>query len=184
LIIKFAGRKKVKAKGPLHEDQLLELSAMYNKKASAILKQEFWTSFGRYLAPVPSAEGLKINWVNYRTGAKDIYFKMEAGDNTASISILLTHTDHARRTLFFNLFKQLQPVMYAALQEEWQWAGEVAGENGKTTSKIYTTLKGVSIYKKEDWPLIISFLKPRIISLDAFWNDVKFGFEGISPAAV
>jgi hypothetical protein len=150
---------------------------MYNKQASALLKQEFWTSFGRYLAPVPSSEGSKINWVNYKTGVKDIYFKMEADNSSASISILLTHTDIARQSLFFNLFKQWRPVLQGALKEEWQWAQQVPGENGKIVSKIYISLPGVSIYKKEDWPLIISFLKPRIIALDAFWNEVKFGFE-------
>jgi len=150
---------------------------MYSKQASAILKQEFWTAFGRYLAPVLSSEGLKVNWINYKTGVKDVYFKMEADNNSASIFILLTHTDPARQTLVFNLFKQLQPVLQSALKEEWRWVQGVAGENGKTVSKIYTSLNGVSIYKKEDWPLIISFLKPRMIALDAFWNDVKFGFE-------
>jgi hypothetical protein len=28
-----------------------------------------------------------------------------------------------------------------------------------------------------DWPAIISFLKPRIIALDEFWENVKPGFE-------
>jgi hypothetical protein len=30
---------------------------------------------------------------------------------------------------------------------------------------------------EEYWPEIISFLKPRIIGLDDFWDRVKPGFE-------
>jgi hypothetical protein len=33
--------------------------------------------------------------------------------------------------------------------------------------------------KRDDWPAIISFLKPRIIALDAFWSQAKYGFEDI-----
>ena len=150
---------------------------MYNQHEKSVLRQEFWTAFGQYMAPVPSSEGLKINWVNYKTGIKDLYFKMEAGDGIADISILVTHADLSRQSLLFNLFKQLKKQLQTVLQEEWQWMEQTEAENGKTTSRIYTSVSGVSIYKKEDWPQIISFLKPRIIALDAFWNEVKFGFE-------
>lgn len=149
---------------------------MYNKQEASVLKHAFWTSFGQYLSPVPSSEGLKISWVNYKTGVKDLYFRMEAGSTSATVNILITHADRARQALFFNLFKQLQPVLRGILQEEWQWELQVPGDNGKTVSRIYTELGGVSVYKKDDWPLIISFLKPRIMALDKFWNEVKFGF--------
>jgi len=44
-------------------------------------------------------------------------------------------------------------------------------------STIRTTLPGVNIFKTDDWPRIISFFKPRIIALDAFWDLVRDGFE-------
>ena len=150
---------------------------MYSKQESALLIQQFWTSLGQYMSPVPSSEGIKINWINYKTGIKDIQFKMEAGNNAATIAILITHTDTARQKLVFNLFKQLQSALHAALQEEWRWEETIPDENGKTISRIYTSVNGVSIYRKEDWPVMISFLKPRMIALDAFWNEVKFGFD-------
>jgi hypothetical protein len=149
---------------------------MYNQHEKSVLRQQFWTAFGQYMTPVPSSEGIKINWVNYKTGVKDLYFKMEAGAGIADISILITHTDPSRQSLFFNLFKQLRNHLQTVLQEEWQWVQETEAENGKTISRIYSAISGVSIYNKEDWPQIISFLKPRIIALDAFWNEVKFGF--------
>jgi len=150
---------------------------MYNQHEQSVLRQQFWTAFGHYMAPIPSSEGIKINWVNYKTGIKDLSFKMEAGAGTADIAIVIAHADTARRSHLFNLFAQLKTQLQSALQEEWQWTPQMDGGKGKAIGRIYTTLGGVSIYKKDDWPLIISFFKPRIIALDAFWNEVKFAFE-------
>ena len=150
---------------------------MFTKQEASILKQQFWTSFGQYMAPVPSADGIKINWINYKTGIKDLHFKMDADTKAASISIIIAHSNTARQTEFYNQFKQVKNLLKTAVQEEWQWALHVPDESNKTVSRIYTLLAGVNIFKKEDWPQIISFLKPRIIALDNFWNDVKDGFE-------
>jgi len=152
---------------------------MFSKQEMAILKQQFWTSFGQYMTPVPSAEGFKINWVNYKTGVKDLHFKMLAGSTAATISIVMAHAATSRQTLFFNQFMRVKNVLQDALQEDWQWALHVPDENNKTVSCMYTSLTGVNIFKKEDWPAIISFFKPRMIALDSFWTKVKFGFETV-----
>ena len=60
---------------------------MYSKKEISLTRQEFWTAFGQYMAPIPSAGGEKINWINYKTGVKHIYFKMEADQKFASIGL-------------------------------------------------------------------------------------------------
>lgn len=152
---------------------------MFTKQEASQLKQQFWTSFGQYMAPVPSADGLKINWVNYKTGVKDLHFKMEADKNAAIISIVLSQADIERQEFFFNQFIQIKYLLHDALNEEWQWALHIPDESNKITSSIYKTLNGVNIFKKDDWPGIISFFKPRIIALDAFWSEVKFSFESL-----
>ena len=52
-------------------------------------------------------------------------------------------------------------------------------ENGKITSKILKRLEGVSIFKKSQWPGLISFFKPRIIALDEFWSTASYSFESL-----
>jgi hypothetical protein len=152
---------------------------MFNRQEASILRQQFWTNFGQYMAPVPAAEGLKINWINYKTGIKDLYFKMQADNKSAIISIEITHADIDRQTIFFNQFIQVKNLLQDALKEEWQWALHVQNDNNKTISRMYASLNDVSIFKKEDWPVLISFFKPRIIALDIFWNEVKDGFDTI-----
>jgi len=44
-------------------------------------------------------------------------------------------------------------------------------------SFIGIQLAGVNVMQKQNWSKIISFLKPRLIALDAFWGDVKDGVE-------
>lgn len=152
---------------------------MYSKDEASQLKQEFWTAFGQYISPVPSADGLRVNWVNYKTGLKHVYFKMQADKRTATIAIEMTHPDPGIQELFFEQFKEFKNVMHASLDEEWNWELYSKDEYGKTISRICKQLDDVSIFNKNDWPALISFFKPRIIALDEFWSDAKYGFDAL-----
>lgn len=152
---------------------------MYSKQQASQLKQEFWTVFGQYMAPVLSTEGERVNWVNYRTGEKDIYFKMGADNKAASIAIEMTHKDAGIQQLYFEQFAELKKIIESILGEEWNWQLHTANENGKIISRIFKEMNGVSIFKREEWPLLISFFKPRIIALDEFWSSAKYGFEAL-----
>lgn len=74
---------------------------MYSKQEASKLKQQFWTSFGLYMQPVPSANGEKVNWINYKTGIRHVSFRMNAGDH-ADISIELSHPDETSRLAFLS----------------------------------------------------------------------------------
>jgi Domain of unknown function (DUF4268) len=150
---------------------------MYPKQQASQIRQEFWTAFGRYMNPVVSADGEKVNWVNYKTGEKYIYFRMDAGNRSASIAIELTHPDRSIQQLYYEHFLQLKHVLEKELGEQWTWKLHVTDEKGKAVSCIYTELHDVSIFRREDWPALISFFKERIIALDSFWSKVKYGFE-------
>jgi hypothetical protein len=66
--------------------------------------------------------------------------------------------------------------MSSFLNEEWVWSFHIQDENNRTISRISRQIKGVNVFNKSDWPAIISFLKPRMIALDGFWNSVKDAF--------
>lgn len=152
---------------------------MYSKQEASQLRQEFWTTFGKYMAPVVSAECTKVNWVNYKTGEKHIYFRMKADNSSASIGIEITHTDAGIRNLYFEQFEQLKQVLHQAVGEEWNWVKGTLDNNGINLSKIYTELTGASIFNRADWALLISFFKPRIIALDEFWTRARYPFESL-----
>ncbi|HEY3405773.1 MAG TPA: DUF4268 domain-containing protein [Ohtaekwangia sp.] len=152
---------------------------MFSREESSRIKEEFWTAFGKYMTPVPSAEDIKINWVNYHTGLKDVYFRMDARNNGATIFISLEHRDSIIRELYFEQFLELKTILHTMLDEEWQWQLHAPVQEGKVISRIDKTISGVSIFNKDHWPALISFFKPRIITLDEFWVDAKYTFESL-----
>lgn len=152
---------------------------MYSKAEVTQLRQAFWTAFGQYMAPVPSAEGETTNWINYKTGLKNVYFRMRADNRRATIAIELSHPDAGIRELFWEQFLELRTLLHEALGEEWTWEAAAIDEQGLPLSRIGTELRPANLFSREDWPRLISFFKPRIIALDAFWADAQWSFEAL-----
>ncbi|MET3113505.1 hypothetical protein AAKU52_001230 [Pedobacter sp. CG_S7] len=150
---------------------------MYTKEEASALKQAFWTVFGQYMALSLSAEGEKINWINYKTGIKHLHFKMQADNHVATMTIEMSHPELGIQELMFEQFKAFQNLLKSNLNEDWEWELHTPDANYKIISKISICLTEVSIFKKADWPAMISFLKPRIIALDAFWTDAQYSFS-------
>ena len=152
---------------------------MYAKSEAAAIRQEFWTNLGRYMSPVFSSEGEKVNWINYKTGEKNIAFRMQADNHSAIIAIEISHKDPVIREVYYEQFLQFRKFMEEASGEEWTWMKEITDETGKKFSRISREISRVNIYNKDDWPSLITFFKHRLIVLDAFWNQVKYSFESL-----
>jgi hypothetical protein len=152
---------------------------MYSREEASRIKEEFWTAFGKYMSPVSSAEGGKINWVNYHTKIKDVHFRMDAGKKSAAIYISMEQRDPGIQELYFEQFLEFKTLLHHELDEEWAWQLRAPVGEGKVISKIYKEMFGVSVFNKDQWPELISFFKPRIIALDRFWTDAKYSFESL-----
>jgi hypothetical protein len=150
---------------------------MYSKTEAAQLRQAFWTTFGQYMQPVPSAEGLPTNWVNYKTGLKHVYFRLHADNRRATVSIDITHPDAGLRELFFEQFGELRRLLEEASGAAWTWEAEATDATGQPVSRIYQELTPVNLFNREDWPRLISFFKPRIMALDEFWSTAQYAFD-------
>ena len=71
-------------------------------------------------------------------------------------------------------------VFQQEVNEEWEWKADLPNDWGENLSKVEKKLEGVNVMDQDDWPKIISFLKPRIIAIDSFWANMKYGFEGLT----
>ena len=87
---------------------------MYTRAELSKIRTEFWITFGLYMKPVPNSYGRRINWPNYKTGVKDIYFRMRAEREFASIGIELGHTDLEMQELVLDQFGQLKNILEAS----------------------------------------------------------------------
>lgn len=150
---------------------------MYSKQEASFLNQKFWTSLGQYLGPIPSAEGEKINWINYKTGEKYIRFLMVAENDQAKISITFSQKDTDLQKIYVEKMLQLKNTLHQFLAEQWEWNLLFSDSNGRVVSEIYTSIQNVKVLDPADWPLMISFFKERIIALDKFWCENKYAFE-------
>ncbi|WP_152981652.1 DUF4268 domain-containing protein [Hymenobacter sp. AT01-02] len=129
------------------------------------------------MQPVPSAEGVPTNWINYKTGLKHVYFRMQADNRHATIGIELTHPDAGIRELFFEQFQQLRNMLNETTDEAWVWEADGVDANGQPYSRIYQELRPINLFNREDWPQLISFFKPRIMALDEFWSSAQYAFD-------
>jgi hypothetical protein len=151
---------------------------MYSRQESARTKKEFWTVLGKYLTPMLSSEEERVNWMNYKTGEKDIYFRMNVDTKKASICIELTHKDPGIQEIYFRHFLSLKSI-FEEFAGKWNWEPLKLNDNGQQISKIYLDKTGLNILNREDWPELISFFKANLIALDKFWNSVKYSFESL-----
>lgn len=157
---------------------------MYSRQEASQIRQQFYTRLGQYMAPILSASGERQNWLNYKTGIRHIYIRMDTPNRGASIGFTLAHPDRAIRLEQFEKFSQVKALLQSAaevlpepVELNWNWERETFNETGQVISRIYEALPGKSVLNQNDWPDLISFFKPRLITLDQFWNDVKFQFE-------
>jgi len=150
---------------------------MYTRRQASQLRHSFWTAFGKYMLPVPDADGNKINWINYKTGVKHIFFRMEVTNTTATVAIEITHADEAVQRQCFQQFLALQKMFEEIAGEGWEWEEKMIDERGKSIARISKMMRGVNVFSNNSWPMIISFLKPQLIALDAFWSVTRGIFE-------
>lgn len=150
---------------------------MYSDKEASVLKQKFWTRFGQYMAPVPSASGEKVNWINYKTGVRGIRFKAEADDELVYVAAEIVVQDTVLQHHYFDLFHKFAQWRGFLTDSEWKFKKDSPAHTGNSISIICAELQGVNIFREEDWPAMISFIKKHLIVLDDFWNEFKPAFE-------
>jgi hypothetical protein len=150
---------------------------MYTREEASLIKEKFWTSFGRYMSPILSSEGEKKNWINYKTWVPQVFFKMDVTKKRAGIGIEIRHKDPVFAKEQYKKLLLLKNSLEEHTGESWQWYVEIENEFGQLMSKVEMIKEPLNIFNENEWPEIISFLKPRIIALDAFWNENKFIFE-------
>ncbi|MCB9234438.1 MAG: DUF4268 domain-containing protein [Bacteroidia bacterium] len=145
---------------------------MFSKSEGAELRKLFWTAFGRYMTRHISLRGDKIKWLNYKTGVKDIYFRLDADTRRARVSIELHHRDPGVRNLFWEQFQELDGLLHSQTQAEWTWEDLFVTETGQEIARIYVETEGVNVYDQESWGSAFAFFEQYLIPLDELWSDV------------
>lgn len=150
---------------------------MYTREEASAMRQKFWTSFGQYMAPVPSASFEKVNWINYKTGIKGILFKMEAVKDSANVAVEIMLSNMVLQHQYFEVFINFAKEFQEIAGKGWLMEKHHINETQQDICKIFIEQKNINIFMQSDWPSIITFLKKNIMAIDAFWNEYKPAFE-------
>ena len=153
---------------------------MFSKEEAKELTTLFWTSFGKYMQKHKPTYAKHIKWVNYRTGVKDIYFRLNADKNSASIAMEFQHQDESIRKLFYEQLTELKTV-FTSIAGEWIWEEEYIVNNSQEISRIYINHDAkFNIYLKDTWAECFRFYEKHIVDLDEFWCDFNEIFKNLS----
>src|SRR5262245_31714033 len=109
---------------------------MYSKQQASQLRKNFWTSFGQYMRPITGADGEPVNWLNYKTGIKHLYFRLDADNKQASVAVEMHHPDPGQQEDCFQKFVMVETLFHEEMHEMWHWELHSKDEHGKLVSRI------------------------------------------------
>lgn len=148
-----------------------KIEAMYSKDEEKQLKIEFWGILNEQLELERGFHGNKVNWMNFNTKIKQLFFRMEADREGARLCIDLQFVDSGIRELFYEQFTEFQKLLDESLEGDILWQENFYHSNGKTISRISVNMADADMFKKQDWPKMHEFLKKNFINLEGFWAE-------------
>ncbi|WP_426430131.1 DUF4268 domain-containing protein [Winogradskyella sp. HB-48] len=142
---------------------------MFSKEESRLLRQEFWTSFGK---------SFPRKWILYNTKIKGLSFKFHFDTKTASISLDL-EDDLENRINCWEKLVALKNILQTDYLPNTIYEEEYVLDNGKEISRIYLRLEQkVSIHNKNTWRDVMEFFNTNMILFEAFFEDYKDIIKG------
>ena len=146
---------------------------MFSKEEAKKLRQEFWITFGKRTALLPTNDGSKKKWILFKTGISDLSFKFESERKFARVCIDIEHKDEFKRLQYWDKFESLKSILENSVPTELTWNDSFILENGKEISRIYSQLEGVSLYNQKKWPEIFDFFVANMTPIEEVFSDFK-----------
>lgn len=135
---------------------------MYSKQENQQLKQEFWIAF---------AEKYPRKWVLYDTKIKDFSFKFFVDNTKAQVSIDIELKNDAKRLAYFEKIVALKNILEDEFIKNLVYQKNYSLENGKTTSRIWVELLGITVSNRQYWNEIFDFFHEKMNCLELFYAE-------------
>lgn len=142
---------------------------MFSKEESRLLRQEFWTSFGK---------SFPRKWILYDTKLKGLNFKFHFDTKKALIALDL-EDDLEYRIKYWEKLEALKSILKNEYLPDAVFEEEFFLENHKEISRIYVPLEQkVSIHNKNTWREVMTFFNEKMNEFEAFFETYKEVIEG------
>ena len=137
---------------------------MFSKEESRILRQEFWTSFGK---------SFPRKWILYDTKLKGVCFKFHFDTKTALVALDL-EDDLENRIKYWEKLLALKSILLNDYIPEAIFEEEYYLDNKKEISRIYVPLEqNVSIHNKNSWQEVMVFFNEKMSLFEVFFEEYK-----------
>jgi hypothetical protein len=137
---------------------------MFSKEESRLLRQEFWTSFGK---------SFPRKWILYDTKIKGFSFKFHFDTKSALVALDL-EDDLENRINYWEKLVALRGILQSDYLPEVLFEEEYYLDNGKEISRIYVSLEEkVSIHNKSNWRDVMEFLNTYMSLFEAFFLEYR-----------
>ncbi|WP_396603418.1 DUF4268 domain-containing protein [Algibacter sp. R77976] len=142
---------------------------MFSKEESRILREEFWTSFGK---------SFPRKWVLYDTKLKGLSFKFHFDNRTALVALDL-EDDLEHRIKYWEKLLALKSILLDDYLPDAIFEEEYFLDNKKEISRIYLPLEQkVSIHNKNSWRDVMVFFNTNMSLFESFFEEYKEIIEG------
>ena len=142
---------------------------MFSKEESRLLRQEFWTSFGK---------SFPTKWILYDTKLKGLSFKFHFDTKMALVALDL-EDDLENRINYWEKLVALKSILLDDYLPEAIYEEAYFLENEKEISRIYVLLdQKVSIHNKNTWRDVMTFFNTNMTLFEAFFEEYKDVIEG------
>ena len=137
---------------------------MFSKEEAALLRKEFWTSFGK---------SFPRKWLLYNTKVKGLSFKFVADRKKALVCLDIESNDEVANLLYFDQLVSLKTLLENELPEVI-FDDTYELENGKVIHRIYIPFEGkFSIHNKNTWRNCYEFFVETMGTFELFYYEYE-----------
>lgn len=142
---------------------------MFSKEESRLLRETFWTSFGK---------SFPRKWTLYNTKIKGMSFKFFFDTKKAFVALDL-EDDLDNRVNCWEKLVALKSILHDEYLPEAIYEEEYFLDNGKEISRIYVSLEQkVSIHNKNTWRDTMEFLNHTMHQFEMFFEEYRDVIKG------
>ncbi len=135
---------------------------MFSREEAKKIRQEFWTSFGKEFPR---------KWLLYNTRMKELQLKFTFERKFAMVSLDISDEDELIQKYYYEKLQSLKHILETEYLKNVIFDEQYELPEGKTISRIYVILEKVSVYNKNDWSQVKTFLAKNMLQLEEFFID-------------
>ncbi|NER14198.1 DUF4268 domain-containing protein [Leptobacterium flavescens] len=136
---------------------------MFSREESKLIRQEFWTSFGK---------SFPRKWILYNTKIKDFSFKFYF-DTKKAIVTLDIEGSLENRIKYFEKITSLRSILQNEYFPDLIFEDIFILDNGKEISRVYVQKDNLCIHNKNTWRDAMEFLNEQMIKFEDFFVEYQ-----------